>query len=148
MKRSFYLGALVLCLFGNVACASYLDKLLSNNSKFKSLISKSDEKQKRLHLFEKKNTKRTENTLFERNEPFYLGRIVVKKRDFNSINSEDVMKKTMAQEKISSAEEKLWKVRAKIKSYSAHREALLTAFRYELLNLDTLIEDYVEKFYK
>jgi hypothetical protein len=151
MKRNFYLVGLVLCLFGNVACADYLDKLLSSNAKYSAIIKKSTKTDtvgvKVVDIFD---TSKKKNPGFKKNDLFYKGRLSVKKRDFASTDWDKKTgdEKEKAENSIQATEDKLHYVEVQIASYGAHRKALLTAFRFNLPNLEQLIEDYVNKFFK
>jgi hypothetical protein len=147
MKKSFYLVALVLCLFGNVACADYLDKLLNLHPKYKSKVGLSGSvttPTKKLAIFDISSSGSV------RSDKFYRGKIVNKKRIFDSTNweQEGGDKKEEALNKIQMTEDKLHYVEVKIKSYGSHRKALLIALRYNLPNLGDLIDSYVDTFFK
>ncbi|MDR1104285.1 MAG: hypothetical protein LBK92_02875 [Endomicrobium sp.] len=144
MKRSFYLGALVLCLFGNVACADFLDKLLSSNASYKSAVAG-----KTLRIYEHD----TFNGIpLKKNPQYYRAKINRLERDFASkdwsLSIDPDTEKVNAKQKIDDINVKLHVQEVRIQSYAAHRKSLLTAFRYDLPNLNTLISDYVTNFYK
>ncbi|MDR2644742.1 MAG: hypothetical protein LBB44_01995 [Endomicrobium sp.] len=147
MKIRFYLGALVLCLFGNVAYADYLDNLLSKNDAYKNAVGISSSTTtpsptKRLALFEKIAS-------VEKDDRYYLAEIVAKKSTFKSTDWTIRSEKEKSDEKneIYALKNQRRQVIVRIKSYAAHRKALLTAFRYNLQNLSTLIQDYVNMFF-
>ena len=130
-----------------------MDKLLSKNSKYNQLISG-----KHLELFDTKTIATTVregaetrdvNTI-DKDDRFYQGSITTRKRIFRATDwtKQGDKEKEKAEQKIKAAKAKLHEVKVKIKSYAAHRKALLMAFRYNLPNLGNLIEDYITEFYK
>ncbi|MDR1243947.1 MAG: hypothetical protein LBJ79_02005 [Endomicrobium sp.] len=138
MKRSFYLGALVLCLFGNVACADYLSELLSKNETYKAAIG--TESVKVLNIF---------RTTGGHNDHYFCGEINNKQAIFDSTDwaKGSTKDRDDALVEIDSLKNQKHEAKVLIKSYTAHRRALLRAFRYNLPNLNTLVENYVEKFF-
>ncbi|MDR2427702.1 MAG: hypothetical protein LBD19_01975 [Endomicrobium sp.] len=143
MKRSFYLVALVLCLFGNVACADFLDTLLGTNTAFKTATAS-----KSLTIYDTQTE--ASGKVIVLDDVHYRRRLNDLTVELGTTDWTTKVGKTKGdvESEIDSTKYALYLVELQVTKYVNYRRGLIAAFRYALPNLDELINKYATEFFK